>query len=197
MLSFCVDQQNGIPAAEGFPKSRAAWGGEIPAWGSHKETAAGNPGHEEHLREIHSEYPGENPWAPSPTLACLVARSLQGQDSSPALCSLQGFSEQEISLKNQIKELEADVVAATPDKAKQKELEKALEGYKKGTFCREGIRDKSCSNLLVKEEGMGLGLCFSSLSWFGASFFWGVSRGQRVKPLFFVIAQVHVSVKPK
>ncbi|XP_032924267.1 structural maintenance of chromosomes protein 4 [Catharus ustulatus] len=45
--------------------------------------------------------------------------------------SIQGFSEQEINLKNQIKELEADVVAATPDKAKQKEMEKALDGYKK------------------------------------------------------------------
>lgn len=101
----------------------------------------------------------------------LEARSFQGQDSSPALCSLQGFSEQEINLKNQIKELEADVVAATPDKAKQKEMEKALDGYKKGTFCGEGIRAKSCSNLLVKEEGMGLGLCLSSLSWFGTSFF--------------------------
>uniref|UniRef100_A0A8C5TY51 Structural maintenance of chromosomes protein n=1 Tax=Malurus cyaneus samueli TaxID=2593467 RepID=A0A8C5TY51_9PASS len=45
--------------------------------------------------------------------------------------SIQSFSEQEMDLKNQIKELEANVAAATPDKAKQKELEKALDGYKK------------------------------------------------------------------
>ncbi|XP_027503241.1 structural maintenance of chromosomes protein 4 isoform X2 [Corapipo altera] len=46
--------------------------------------------------------------------------------------SIQSFAEQEINLKNQLKELEANVVAATPDKSKQQELEKALEGYKKG-----------------------------------------------------------------
>ncbi|XP_063023475.1 structural maintenance of chromosomes protein 4 isoform X2 [Melospiza melodia melodia] len=45
--------------------------------------------------------------------------------------SIQGFSEQEVDLKNQIKELEANVTAAAPDKTKQKELEKALDGYKK------------------------------------------------------------------
>ncbi|XP_053808271.1 structural maintenance of chromosomes protein 4 isoform X3 [Vidua chalybeata] len=45
--------------------------------------------------------------------------------------SIQGFSEQEIDLKNQIKELEAKVAAAAPDKTKQKELEKVLDGYKK------------------------------------------------------------------
>ncbi|NWR24514.1 SMC4 protein, partial [Emberiza fucata] len=45
--------------------------------------------------------------------------------------SIQGFSEQEMDLKNQIKELEANVAAAAPDKTKQKELEKVLDGYKK------------------------------------------------------------------
>lgn len=72
------------------------------------------------------------------------------KDKIPAhfcLCSLQGFSEQEVDLKNQIKELEANVAAAAPDKTKQKELEKVLDGYKKGTFCGEGIWDKRCSNL--------------------------------------------------
>lgn len=95
--------------------------------------------------------------------------AFQGQDSSPVLCSLQGFSEQEMNLRNQIKELEANVAAAAPDKTKQRELEKVLDGYKKGTFCGEGIREKSCSNAsLLIEEGMGLG--FSSVSWFGTSF---------------------------
>ncbi|NXF77085.1 SMC4 protein, partial [Sclerurus mexicanus] len=45
--------------------------------------------------------------------------------------SIQSFSEQESRLRNQLKELEANVVAAAPDKTKQKELEKTLDGYKK------------------------------------------------------------------
>ncbi|NWR35777.1 SMC4 protein, partial [Tachuris rubrigastra] len=45
--------------------------------------------------------------------------------------SIQGLAEQEIHLKNQLKELEANLVAAAPDKTKQQQLEKALEGYKK------------------------------------------------------------------
>ncbi|NXG15019.1 SMC4 protein, partial [Grallaria varia] len=45
--------------------------------------------------------------------------------------SIQSFSEQEIHLRNQVKELEANVVAAAPDKTKQKELEKTLNGYSK------------------------------------------------------------------
>ncbi|NWI74325.1 SMC4 protein, partial [Dryoscopus gambensis] len=45
--------------------------------------------------------------------------------------SIQGFSEQEMDLRNQIKELEANVAAATPDKTRQSELEKVLDGYKK------------------------------------------------------------------
>ncbi|XP_050164447.1 structural maintenance of chromosomes protein 4 isoform X1 [Myiozetetes cayanensis] len=45
--------------------------------------------------------------------------------------SIQSFAEQEIHLKNQVKELEANVVAAAPDKTKQQQLEKALQGYKK------------------------------------------------------------------
>lgn len=35
-------------------------------------------------------------------------------------------------MKLQIKELEANVLAAAPDKAKQKQMEKSLEGFKKG-----------------------------------------------------------------
>ncbi|NWT05667.1 SMC4 protein, partial [Mionectes macconnelli] len=45
--------------------------------------------------------------------------------------SIQSFAEQEDHLKNQLKELEANVVAAAPNKTKQQQLEKALEGYKK------------------------------------------------------------------
>ncbi|KAM6065168.1 structural maintenance of chromosomes protein 4 isoform 2-T2 [Theristicus caerulescens] len=49
--------------------------------------------------------------------------------------SIQSLSEQEIHLKTQVKELEANVIAAAPDKNKQKELEKILNGYKKDYDC--------------------------------------------------------------
>ncbi|XP_069721223.1 structural maintenance of chromosomes protein 4 isoform X2 [Phaenicophaeus curvirostris] len=49
--------------------------------------------------------------------------------------SIQSFSEQEIHLKTQVKELEANVIAAAPDKIKQKELEKTLNSYKKDYDC--------------------------------------------------------------
>ncbi|KFP74712.1 Structural maintenance of chromosomes protein 4, partial [Acanthisitta chloris] len=45
--------------------------------------------------------------------------------------SIKSFSEQEVYLKGQVKELEANVVAVTPDKAEQKKLEKILDDYKK------------------------------------------------------------------
>ncbi|XP_049659668.1 structural maintenance of chromosomes protein 4 isoform X3 [Accipiter gentilis] len=49
--------------------------------------------------------------------------------------SIQSLSEQEIHLKTQVKELEAKVIAAAPDKNKQKELEKILNSYKKDYEC--------------------------------------------------------------
>ncbi|XP_060761829.1 structural maintenance of chromosomes protein 4 [Neoarius graeffei] len=45
--------------------------------------------------------------------------------------SIQSLEEQEIHLKSQMKELEANVIAAAPDKAKQKQMEKNLEAFKK------------------------------------------------------------------
>ncbi|XP_074819758.1 structural maintenance of chromosomes protein 4 isoform X3 [Natator depressus] len=45
--------------------------------------------------------------------------------------SIQSLSEQEVHLKVQVKELEANVIAAAPDKNKQKQLEKALNTFKK------------------------------------------------------------------
>ncbi|XP_063061725.1 structural maintenance of chromosomes protein 4 [Engraulis encrasicolus] len=45
--------------------------------------------------------------------------------------SMQGLAEQEVLMKSQIKQLEASVIAATPDKAKQKQMEKSLEAFKK------------------------------------------------------------------
>ncbi|KFU97185.1 Structural maintenance of chromosomes protein 4, partial [Pterocles gutturalis] len=49
--------------------------------------------------------------------------------------SIQSLPEQEIHLKTQVKELEANVIAAAPDKNKQKELEKILNNYKKDHDC--------------------------------------------------------------
>ncbi|NXK07123.1 SMC4 protein, partial [Herpetotheres cachinnans] len=49
--------------------------------------------------------------------------------------SIQNLSEQEIHLITQVKELEANVIAAAPDKNKQKELEKTLNSYKKDYDC--------------------------------------------------------------
>uniref|UniRef100_A0A8C0IDM7 Structural maintenance of chromosomes protein n=1 Tax=Bubo bubo TaxID=30461 RepID=A0A8C0IDM7_BUBBB len=43
----------------------------------------------------------------------------------------ESLSEQEIHLKTQVKELEANVIAVAPDKIKQEELEKILNSYKK------------------------------------------------------------------
>lgn len=45
--------------------------------------------------------------------------------------SIQSLQEQEIHLKSQIKELEANVIATAPDKTKQKQMEKNLEAFKK------------------------------------------------------------------
>ncbi|KAM6258527.1 structural maintenance of chromosomes protein 4 isoform 1-T3 [Porphyrio hochstetteri] len=45
--------------------------------------------------------------------------------------SIQSLSEQEVNLKDQVKDLEADVTGAAPDKIKLKELEKVLSGYRK------------------------------------------------------------------
>ncbi|NXS57539.1 SMC4 protein, partial [Brachypteracias leptosomus] len=49
--------------------------------------------------------------------------------------SIQNLSDQEINLKTQVKELEANVTAAAPDKNKQEELEKVHNGYKKDYEC--------------------------------------------------------------
>nr|XP_009938294.1 PREDICTED: structural maintenance of chromosomes protein 4 [Opisthocomus hoazin] len=56
--------------------------------------------------------------------------------------SIQSLSEQEIHLKTQIKELEANVIAAAPDKNKQKELEKILNSYKKDYDCVAEVAGK-------------------------------------------------------
>ncbi|XP_010125416.1 PREDICTED: structural maintenance of chromosomes protein 4, partial [Chlamydotis macqueenii] len=49
--------------------------------------------------------------------------------------SIQSLSEQEIHLKTQVEELEANVIATAPDENKQKELEKSLNSYKKDYDC--------------------------------------------------------------
>ncbi|KAM9231711.1 structural maintenance of chromosomes protein 4 [Leptosomus discolor] len=49
--------------------------------------------------------------------------------------SIQNLAEQEIHLQTQVKEFEANVIAAAPDKNKQKELEKIINTYKKDYDC--------------------------------------------------------------
>uniref|UniRef100_A0A4W4FM78 Structural maintenance of chromosomes protein n=1 Tax=Electrophorus electricus TaxID=8005 RepID=A0A4W4FM78_ELEEL len=45
--------------------------------------------------------------------------------------SIQSLEEQELHLKSQMNQLEANVLAAAPDKAKQKQMEKSLDAFKK------------------------------------------------------------------
>ncbi|XP_056612785.1 structural maintenance of chromosomes protein 4 [Triplophysa dalaica] len=45
--------------------------------------------------------------------------------------SIQSLAEQELHLKTQMKDLEANVISAAPDKAKQKQMEKSLETFRK------------------------------------------------------------------
>uniref|UniRef100_A0A8B9FWZ8 Structural maintenance of chromosomes protein n=1 Tax=Amazona collaria TaxID=241587 RepID=A0A8B9FWZ8_9PSIT len=49
--------------------------------------------------------------------------------------SIKNLPEQEIHLKTRIKELEANVTSTAPDKTKQNELEKVLNGYKRDYDC--------------------------------------------------------------
>lgn len=54
------------------------------------------------------------------------------QQESLLISILQSLADQKSHLKEQMKELEANVLAAAPDKTKQKQMEKCLENYKKG-----------------------------------------------------------------
>ncbi|KAI7800473.1 structural maintenance of chromosomes protein 4 [Triplophysa rosa] len=45
--------------------------------------------------------------------------------------SIQSLAEQELHLKTQMKDLEANVISAAPDKAKQKQMEKSLETFRR------------------------------------------------------------------
>ncbi|NXC47693.1 SMC4 protein, partial [Penelope pileata] len=49
--------------------------------------------------------------------------------------TIESFAEKELNLKDEVKELEAKVIAAAPDKNKQKEMEKVLNCYKKDHEC--------------------------------------------------------------
>lgn len=51
---------------------------------------------------------------------------------SLSVSCVQSLADQETLFKLKLKELEANVLAAAPDKAKQKQMEKSLEGFKKG-----------------------------------------------------------------
>uniref|UniRef100_A0A673BKX7 Structural maintenance of chromosomes protein 4 n=1 Tax=Sphaeramia orbicularis TaxID=375764 RepID=A0A673BKX7_9TELE len=65
--------------------------------------------------------------------------------------SMTNLADQETHLKLQIKELEANVLAAAPDKAKQKQMEKSLEAFKKASSKAGKVENevKRLHNLIV------------------------------------------------
>uniref|UniRef100_A0A3B5QUY3 Structural maintenance of chromosomes protein 4 n=1 Tax=Xiphophorus maculatus TaxID=8083 RepID=A0A3B5QUY3_XIPMA len=65
--------------------------------------------------------------------------------------SMSSLADQETHLKLQIKELEANVLAAAPDKAKQKQMEKSLEAFKKASSKAGKVENevKRLHNLIV------------------------------------------------
>ncbi|XP_074819757.1 structural maintenance of chromosomes protein 4 isoform X2 [Natator depressus] len=60
-----------------------------------------------------------------------VMKGRMGSSVVVEISEEESLSEQEVHLKVQVKELEANVIAAAPDKNKQKQLEKALNTFKK------------------------------------------------------------------
>uniref|UniRef100_A0AAQ5Y8C2 Structural maintenance of chromosomes protein n=1 Tax=Amphiprion ocellaris TaxID=80972 RepID=A0AAQ5Y8C2_AMPOC len=65
--------------------------------------------------------------------------------------SMTSLADQETHLKLQLKELEANVLAAAPDKAKQKQMEKSLEAFKKASSKAGKVENevKRLHNLIV------------------------------------------------
>uniref|UniRef100_A0A3B3WV66 Structural maintenance of chromosomes protein n=1 Tax=Poecilia mexicana TaxID=48701 RepID=A0A3B3WV66_9TELE len=65
--------------------------------------------------------------------------------------SMSSLADQETHLKLQIKELEANVLAAAPDKTKQKQMEKSLEAFKKASSKAGKVENevKRLHNLIV------------------------------------------------
>uniref|UniRef100_A0A3Q2DRS0 Structural maintenance of chromosomes protein n=1 Tax=Cyprinodon variegatus TaxID=28743 RepID=A0A3Q2DRS0_CYPVA len=65
--------------------------------------------------------------------------------------SMSSLADQETHLKLQLKELEANVLAAAPDKAKQKQMEKSLEAFKKASNKAGKVENevKRLHNLIV------------------------------------------------
>uniref|UniRef100_A0A7N8XTQ3 Structural maintenance of chromosomes protein n=1 Tax=Mastacembelus armatus TaxID=205130 RepID=A0A7N8XTQ3_9TELE len=60
-----------------------------------------------------------------------VLKGRMGSSIGTEVSQEESLADQEAHLKLQIKELEANVLAAAPDKAKQKQMEKSLEAFKK------------------------------------------------------------------
>uniref|UniRef100_A0A7N6AI32 Structural maintenance of chromosomes protein n=1 Tax=Anabas testudineus TaxID=64144 RepID=A0A7N6AI32_ANATE len=60
-----------------------------------------------------------------------VLKGRMGSSIGTEVSQVESLADQEAHLKLQIKELEANVLAAAPDKAKQKQMEKSLEAFKK------------------------------------------------------------------
>uniref|UniRef100_A0AAQ5XCJ2 Structural maintenance of chromosomes protein n=1 Tax=Amphiprion ocellaris TaxID=80972 RepID=A0AAQ5XCJ2_AMPOC len=60
-----------------------------------------------------------------------VLKGRMGSSIGTEVSQVESLADQETHLKLQLKELEANVLAAAPDKAKQKQMEKSLEAFKK------------------------------------------------------------------
>lgn len=69
------------------------------------------------------------------------------QTTNKPVCIVQSLSEQEVHLKAQVKELEANVIATAPDKTKQKELEKKCNSYKEGKLTSPMKWDEIIKNM--------------------------------------------------
>uniref|UniRef100_A0AAY5EKU6 Structural maintenance of chromosomes protein 4 n=1 Tax=Electrophorus electricus TaxID=8005 RepID=A0AAY5EKU6_ELEEL len=64
-----------------------------------------------------------------------VMKGRMGSSIGTEVTQEQSLEEQELHLKSQMNQLEANVLAAAPDKAKQKQMEKSLDAFKKSTVC--------------------------------------------------------------
>lgn len=78
-----------------------------------------------------------------------IATIIQSQQQNMSLF-FQSLADQETHLKLQIKELEANVLAAAPDKSKQKQMEKSLEAFKKGRVLRSAARRRAVTERVFR-----------------------------------------------
>uniref|UniRef100_A0A669C2F7 Structural maintenance of chromosomes protein n=1 Tax=Oreochromis niloticus TaxID=8128 RepID=A0A669C2F7_ORENI len=80
-----------------------------------------------------------------------VMKGRMGSSIGTEVSQVESLADQETHLKLQIKELEANVLAAAPDKAKQKQMEKSLEAFKQASSKAGKVENevKRLHNLIV------------------------------------------------